>query len=64
MKSAKTETANFPGKCKHITDAYCQIIEKLYREGNSVVQITDWLGFHRSFVYRELKRGQVSYLGS
>ncbi len=64
MKSTQTNTTSSPGKRKHFCDAERQIIEKLYRKGISVARIADLLGFHRSSIYRELKRGQVTHLTS
>lgn len=40
------------------------MIEKLYRKGSSVSLIADLLGFHRSSIDRELKRGRVTHLNS
>ncbi|MBR5523503.1 MAG: IS30 family transposase [Akkermansia sp.] len=64
MKSTKTKTTTSLRKGKHITDSDRQIIEKLYRKGYPVAKIADLLGFHRSSIYRELKRGQVTHLTS
>ena len=64
MKSTKTKTTTFRKKGKHITDAERQIIEKLYRKGVPVPQITDLLEVHRSTIYRELQRGRVNHLNS
>lgn len=64
MKSTHTKTTTSAAKRKHFTDADRQIIEKLYRKGYSVARIADLLGFHRSSIYRELKRGRVTHLSS
>ena len=64
MKNTKDKTSDSRKKCKHIDDSERQIIEKLYRKGQSVAQIADLLGFHRSTIYRELQRGRVIHLNS
>lgn len=64
MKNTKDKTSDSRKKCKHIDDSERQIIEKLYRKGQSVAQIADLLGFHRSTIYRELQRGKVIHLNS
>ncbi len=64
MKDTRTKTTTSPRKHKHFTDADRQMIEKLCRKGSPVSLIADLLGFHRSSVYRVLKRGRVTHLNS
>ena len=64
MKNTQAMTTTSPRKHKHFTDADRQMIEKLCRKGSPVSLIADLLGFHRSSIYRVLKRGRVTHLNS
>ena len=64
MKNTKDKTSDSRKKCKHIDDSERQIIEKLYSKGQSVAQIADLLGFHRSTILwcQILRAIQIHYL--
>jgi len=47
---------------KHLNETERSLLEKRLVEGYSVKKIADFLGKHRSTLYRELKRGRVEQL--
>ena len=52
------------GKFRHLTFSDRVKIEVLLKEGRSIKYIADYLGFHRSTIYREIKKGEYEGLKS
>lgn len=63
-KNAQSNSSISPRHFKQITHSMRQLIEKWHKQKVASAEIARRLGFHRSTIYTELKRGAVTLINS